>query len=678
MRIRTKAAAGLTTFLVTTAMAAVWGPPASADTNAVQPSVLAILAHPDDDLLFMEPDLKQDYDVPTTTVYVTGGDATNHGDPGKEFPDPCAYSASRFDGLRAAHSRGIQNPTWTKAAITIDGHVIEEDTLNQRRTTKLVFLRLHEAGNGHFKSEPPDPKDGDFANIYDLFAHPNSRFKERSEGSDPGDGDRPGGNDCDPQWAHQTYNREDLLLTFTDLMERYQASTVLSLDPNVGYPYKDLNIDHIGVSRFVGVASQGWHGPENKGHLLLRDYRTYTIDADPGNLDPATFADKQDEFLTYVGPNRHATEKDYSGQNDPEPNPYNDFYSKFLHREYPRWTNGVAWTALDSTGRLNAVAMLDNKVQIWRENASGGTWTGPIPVPGSVPLASTLTLIKDGFGTLHIVGIRLADNQIVTTAENAAGTWGPWTVLGNPNSNPDQQVLTGNPAVVAERDGRLTVFVRNWGSGVSMLRQNPDGSWPSDWADIKGYLVRDDITAGLAPDGHVELFAPSIGGLLHWSENPDTGAYPIDPVPVGPPTAGPVSISRNSDGRMQIFYVQADTGKVATQWQRPTGFWTTTSGAIGPFGLEGVSANAGSDGRMTLATRNPGGGVSLLVQDAPNIGFSNFPDLGNVILGAPVVALDRRGRQVVLAFERDGALHVARQSAPGAGSPYGQWELAGS
>ncbi len=668
MRIRTKAAAGLATFLTTAGLAAVWGPPASADTDAVAPSVLAILAHPDDDLLFMEPDLKEDYGVPTTTVYVTGGDATNHGDAGKEFPDPCAYSASRFDGLRAAHSRGVQNPTWTRAAITLDGHLIEEDTLDQRPTTKLVFLRLHEAGNGHFKSG----QDG-FANIYDLFRDPKSGLQEKSEGSDPADG----GGDCDPQWANQKYTYDGLLKTFTELMARSQASTVLSLDPNVGYDYV-RNIDHIGVARFVGAASLGWHGPENKGHLLLRDYRTYTIDVDPANLDAATAADKQQEFLSYVGPDRGDIKGRYHGRNDPEPDPNNAFYSGFIHREYPRWTNGVAWAALDSTGSLNAAATLDNKVQVWREDAAGGSWTGPKPVPGSGPMASALTLIKDGFGTLHIVGIRLADNQIVTTAETGPGTWGPWTVLGNPNPDPRQEALTGNPAVVAERDGRLTVFVRNWGSGVSVLRQNPDGSWPSDWADIKGYLVRDDLTAGLAPDGHVELFAPSIGGLLHWSEVPDTGAYPIDPVPVGPATAGPGSISRNSDGRMQIFYVQADTGKVATQWQRPNGFWTTTSGAIGPIGLEGVSANAGSDGRMTLATRNPGGGVSLLVQDAPNIGFSTFPDLGNVVLGAPVVVLDRRGRQVVLAFERDGALHAARQSAPGAQSPYGAWELAGS
>lgn len=664
MRIRTKAAAGLAALTTATTLAAAWGPPAFADTDAAPPSVLAVLAHPDDDLLFLEPDLKQDYGLPSTSVYVTGGDATNHGGPNKEFPDPCAYSASRFNGLRAAHSRGVANPTWTIAAVTVNGHVIEEDTLDQRPTTKLVFLRLHEAGDGHFSSGA-----NGFQNIYDLFQFPKPGFREWSLGTDAFDGD------CDPRWAKQYYTHDDLLKTFGALMARYQASTVLSLDPNVGYDFVQ-NIDHIGVARFVGAASQTWHGPGGKGHLLLRDYRAYTIRIDPGNLDAATSADKQQEFLAYVGADRKDIKGRYHGQNDPEPDPYNDFYSAFVHREYPRWTNGVGWAALDSAGRLNAVAMLDNKVQLWRENSPGGTWTGPAPVPGSDPMASTLTLVRDPFGALHIVGIRLEDNEIVTTAQNNSGAWGPWTELGNPN--PERPTLIGNPAVVVERDGRLTVFVRNAGSGVSILKQNGNGTWPTEWGDIKGYQVRDDLSAALAPDGHVELFAPSLNGLLHWSEVADTGAYPIDPVPVGPATAGPVGISRNSDGRMQIFYVQADTGKVATQWQRPTGFWTTTAGPIGPIGLEGVSANAGSDGRMTLATRNAGGGVSLLVQDAPNIGFGAFPDLGNVVLGAPVVVLDGRGRQTVLAFERDGALHVARQSAPGAGSKYGDWQLAGS
>ncbi|MEZ0107089.1 hypothetical protein ABH920_001080 [Catenulispora sp. EB89] len=667
MRVRTKAMAGLATFASAAAMAAVWGPPAFADSPAVAPSVLAIIAHPDDDLLFFEPDMKEDYNLPSTSVYVTGGDATNHAGPNKEFPSTCAYSESRFNGLRAAHSRGVQNPTWSRNAITVDGHVIEEDTLDQRPSTKLVFLRLHEAGDGNFKSG-----ENGFQNVYDLFSYPKEGLREMSEGSDPQDG-----NDCDQQWAHQYYSHDDMLNTLGALMARYQASTVLSLDPNVGYNY-ERNIDHIGVTRFVGVTSQSWHGPGGRGHLLLRDYRDYTVNVDPADLDPGTADDKQQEFLAYVGPNRNPNGGRYSGKNDPEPDPYNDFYSGFTHRQYPRWTNGVDWAALDSAGRLNAVAMLDNKVQVWRENSSGGSWTGPTAVPGSVPLAPALRLVKDGSGTLHIVGVRLSDEQIVSTAQTSSGGWGPWTVLGNPNPDPEHEALTGNPAVVAERDGRLTVFVRNWGSGVSALKQNPNGTWPRDWTDIKGYQVRDDVTAGLAPDGHVELFAPAIGGLLHWSETPN-GAYPIDRVPVGPPTAGPVGISRNADGRMEIFYVEGGgTGKVATQWQRPTGFWTTTPGVIGPVGLEAVSANAGGDGRMTAATRNGGGGVSLMVQGAPNVGFSTFPDLGNVVIGAPVVVLDGRGRQAVLAFERDGALHTARQTAPGAGSPYGAWELAGN
>ena len=676
MRFRTKAAAGLATFLTAAGVGAVWGPPALADTPAVTPSVVAFLAHPDDDLLFMEPDMKEDYGIPTTTVYVTGGDATNHGGKDKqtgkdlEFPSPCAYSASRFDGLRAAHSRGIDNPTWTRQAVTMGGKVIEEDTLDQRPTTKLVFLRLHEAGDGNYKSR----QEG-FENVYDLYTFPERGMAEKSEGSDPKDG----GDDCDATYANQSYTRDELAGMLTSLMARYQASTVLSLDPIVAYDDMS-NIDHTGVAKFVVAASQGWHGPGGRGHVLLRDYRSYSTVLDAANLDPATVAVKENEFRTYIGPDRGDIPGRYHGKYDPEPNPADPVnYGAWIHRQYPRWTNGSNWAALDSEGRLNAVAVLDNQVKVWREETSGGAWSGPTAVPGSVPTAANLTLIKDGSGILHIIGTRLSDSQIITTARGASGTWGPWTVLGNPN-DARNRTRTGNPAVVVERNGRLTVFVRNYGSGVSALKQNPDGSWPSDWADLKGYRVRDDLTAGVSPlDGHVELFAPSVGGLLHWSENLATGTYPMDPVPVGPATAGPVSFTRNADGRMEIYYVQADTGKIASQWQRPTGFWTTWASAIGPIvGLEGVSADPGSDGRMTVATRNAGGGVSLGTQDAPNVGFSKFPDLGNVVLGTPVVALDGRGRQVVLAFERDAALHVARQAAAGTDSAYGEWELAGS
>jgi len=151
--------------------------------------VVQFIAHPDDDLLFQEPDTKQTYVWPSTSVYITGGDATNHAGPGKAFPDVCAYSASRFQGLRDAHERGVADPTWTKRAITVAGHVIEEDTLDQRPDVKLVFLRLHEAGDGHYSSG----SDG-FYNLYDLFYGHKSGLREWSLGSDAVDGA-----DCDQQ-----------------------------------------------------------------------------------------------------------------------------------------------------------------------------------------------------------------------------------------------------------------------------------------------------------------------------------------------------------------------------------------------------------------------------------------------------------------------------------------------
>ncbi|MFH8384282.1 hypothetical protein ACH4E7_25605 [Kitasatospora sp. NPDC018058] len=82
--------------------------------------------------------------------------------------------------------------------------------------------------------------------------------------------------------------------------------------------------------------------------------------------------------------------------------------------------------------------MLDGHAQVWRETVSGGTWNGPTPIPGGDPLAPALGVIRDNSGLIHLFGIRLSDDRIVTVAQTAPGTWGAWAVIGNPNPSDPQ------------------------------------------------------------------------------------------------------------------------------------------------------------------------------------------------------------------------------------------------
>ncbi|MEU3409078.1 PIG-L family deacetylase [Streptomyces sp. NPDC006670] len=629
---------------------------------------MQIVAHQDDDILFMNAEMTRQYTDPSVTVFLTGGDATGTG-----FQDVCAYSASRDRGARSAHARiaGVADPTWTRTPLTLStGKTVEVDTLDQAPQVKLVFFKLHASGDVPAGNVSPD----------DLYTQGGSAT-DSTLGSVRADGD------CDAAYANQSYTHADLTASLTDLMNRFQPTVVLAQDPRVPYGYSHTDItnlgdqsDHVGGSRFVGEAALGYHGPGGNGHFLLRNFRDYNIRIDPPNVGPAAANGKEQTFLAYLGPDRSGGTGTYKGLYDPVPDPNESgFYAMFPSREYPRWSNGTAWTALDGSGLLNAFAVLDGHPQVWRETVSGGGWNGPTAIPGGDVLAPSLGVTKDGNGLIHLFGIRLSDNQILTVAQTAAGAWGSWTVLGNPNPSRPQYV--GSPVPVLNQNGLLTVFVSNAGGGVSAVSQLSGGGWTSSWADLGGVWARDGVAAALASDGRIDVFAPSKNGILHWRQSgPDSASFTKDSGYLGPAPAGPITVGRNADGRLEIFYHQGGTAQAATQYVQSDGTWTTSSRPMGgPISMEGLSVTTGGDGRMTVATRNGGGGVSITSQTAPNTAFSSaWSDLGTVIVGAPSVALDGSGRETVVALGRDAALHVSRQTTPGTDSPFGPWRPAGN
>jgi hypothetical protein len=94
-----------------------------------------IVAHEDDDLLFMNPDVLHDIQQErcVRTVFVTAGDA------GKGS----AYWRQRSVGAQDAYARMAQTPSaWTHSDAGVDGHRIEVYTLQGHPHISLVFLRL--------------------------------------------------------------------------------------------------------------------------------------------------------------------------------------------------------------------------------------------------------------------------------------------------------------------------------------------------------------------------------------------------------------------------------------------------------------------------------------------------------------------------------------------------------
>lgn len=460
-------------------------------------------------------------------------------------------------------------------------------------------------------------------------------------------------------------------------MRRFRPTVVLTQDPKVGLIGADYHAntaergdhaDHIGAARLAGEALSAYHGPDGDGRVLSRSYRDYNIRSAPPSLDAAQTAAKRQVFLAYLGP----------GQSfDPSPRPDEvSFYGMFQSRQYPRWSNGTAWSALDRSGRLNAFAVVDGRAKTWREQAPGGRWSGPRDL-GSGLLAPTLSVVKGADGLLHLVAVRLSDDQVVTADESAPGIWGPWSPIGAPG--PGDPALIGTPVAVP-RPGGLLVFVRNPAGGVSARGQGPDGAWAPSWTDLGGTAVQDGLAAAPVADGRVDLFAPAAGGVLHWSQAGPDAPFVQDQGLAGAVPAGPLTATRSADGRAQVFYVQGGTGQAVTQGRQADGSWSLVPVPLGgPALQEGLAVVDGGDGRLTVVARNAGGGVSTTSQSAPGGGFgAEWPDLGSTVIGTPTAAVDSAGRVVALALAPDAGLLVARQRAAGAGQAFGPWEPAGS
>ncbi|MEA5153642.1 PIG-L family deacetylase [Raineyella sp.] len=120
------------------------GPRPAASAPAPGPSlpactggVLQVVAHQDDDLFFMSPDLLDDLrlrpDRCVRTIYLTAGDAGKGAD----------YWQAREAGMQAAYAKAAQvDNSWQEHTLVVGGHPLPVRTLVGRPSVSLVYLRL--------------------------------------------------------------------------------------------------------------------------------------------------------------------------------------------------------------------------------------------------------------------------------------------------------------------------------------------------------------------------------------------------------------------------------------------------------------------------------------------------------------------------------------------------------
>ncbi|MET9959862.1 PIG-L family deacetylase [Streptomyces sp. NPDC006326] len=233
------------------------------------------MAHQDDDLLFINPEVQRliRHRCSVGTVYLTAGDA------GHPFPeDP--YVRRREEGLRAAYATMAGVPDrWHRSDITVRGHRLVSHVLRDRPDVRLVFLRLPDgfakgAGSPRYSRQ----------SLLKLFRGQIATIK-------PVDGAKP-------------YTREELTSVISEVLSSRKAERVLTLDYDsatfgAGPPNPADHSDHEMTGRFFRKAA--FLAPARP---TVASYVGYGLSLLPANLTPQQRRDKEavyDVYLRYAG-----------------------------------------------------------------------------------------------------------------------------------------------------------------------------------------------------------------------------------------------------------------------------------------------------------------------------------------------------------------------------------------
>ncbi len=242
---------------------------AQAPTDCAAGKVLSFVAHPDDDLLFMNPDqddaIRQGRCV--RTVYLTAGDRG----------EGLGYTLARERGIMAAYAdmAGAAD-AWNTDGLTVGQHTLVRHTLRANPRIQLIMLRL------------PDPwlgaGWGSLTPLSRLESVPHARVRSYAPYPD-------------------TYTRGELVRLLADLIRQERPQAVRLMDPSITIPYRSLcwrcaghdHPDHIAGARLVDAALALAPGPYSRTVYL--NYPSQELQA---NLDAAQTARKTEIYLRYA------------------------------------------------------------------------------------------------------------------------------------------------------------------------------------------------------------------------------------------------------------------------------------------------------------------------------------------------------------------------------------------
>ena len=215
---------------------------------------LVVVAHQDDDLYFMQPDLLEAVQrgEGITSVYVTAGDNAQGMD----------YAMNRYAGLRYAYGAAAGSLDWRCGVIAIATHVVEHCHLADRPVS-LVFLAYPDGG-----------VDGEFAHsLLKLWQGDIASAETVAEQT-------------------TTYTQDELIETVAEIVRETQPGTIHTLE--VASTHGRDHTDHMIVGAITLLAMA-----RANSHADVISYRGYSVLTEPVNKAPAMLSAVTDMVQYY-------------------------------------------------------------------------------------------------------------------------------------------------------------------------------------------------------------------------------------------------------------------------------------------------------------------------------------------------------------------------------------------
>ncbi|KAL3476854.1 putative deacetylase LmbE-like domain-containing protein [Aspergillus californicus] len=276
--------------------------------------ILNIVAHQDDDLLFLSPDLLHYIQAgqAVRTIFITAGDA------GRD----ASYWQGREAGARAAYALMSDAPdAWTEKDAGIPRHEVSLFALNQDPNISLAFLRLPD---GHLQGQGFETTGS--VSLQKLWEGNISSIPTVS-----GSG---------------SYTKNELLSTLVDLIAEFGPERVNTLDYVHSYGDGDHS-DHHTAAFFVAEALNIYDGSP-----VLTGYMGYTVTEQPANIVGADLLAKQYAYYAYGRSDISVCSSYLACEGD-------NYYPHWLQREYTVDATPVANAGSAKVVGFNTVVALD-------------------------------------------------------------------------------------------------------------------------------------------------------------------------------------------------------------------------------------------------------------------------------------------------------------------------------